>query len=203
MLTAAGKIVVEWIPHVYNQQRILRIATEYGQKTEITANMPQVDAKTGDIVRMFDLVGHTVDIRVVVGSTRAKSPQADLQKDLALLNVGIYDKTQVILNMKTDVDKEALINRHSEISELRSQLQGLSEQNKKLQGDLQTRERELFHSNMRAEVSEATKPIAKAQAELQAKSKLEKEKRALETKKTADSLKNATSAVNSTQGAPN
>ena len=105
--------------------------------------------------------------------------------------------------MKTDVDKEALINRHSEISELRSQLQGLSEQNKKLQGDLQTRERELFHSNMRAEVSEATKPIAKAQAELQAKSKLEKEKRALETKKTADSLKNATSAVNSTQGAPN
>ena len=203
MLTAAGKIVVEWIPHVYNQQRILRIATEYGQKTEITANMPQVDAKTGNIVRMFDLVGHTVDIRVVVGSTRAKSPQADLQKDLALLNVGIYDKTQVILNMKTDVDKEALINRHSEISELRSQLQGLSEQNKKLQGDLQTRERELFHSNMRAEVSEATKPIAKAQAELQAKSKLEKEKRALETKKTADSLKNATSAVNSTQGAPN
>ena len=203
MLTAAGKIVVEWIPHVYNQQRILRIATEYGQKTEITANMPQVDAKTGDIVRMFDLVGHTVDIRVVVGSTRAKSPQADLQKDLALLNVGIYDKTQVILNMKTDVDKEALINRHSEISELRSQLQSLAEQNKKLQGDLQTRERELFHSNMRAEISEATKPVAKAQAELQAKSKLEKEKRALETKKTADSLKNATSAVNSTQGAPN
>lgn len=203
MLTKAGKIVVEWIPHVYNQQRVLRISTEYGQKKEVTANMPQLDAKTGAIERMFDLVATQVDIRVVVGSTRAKSPQADLQKDLALLNVGIYDKTQVILNMKTDVDKESLIKRHSEIAELRSQLQGLAEQNKKLQGDLQTRERELFHSNMRAEVSEATKPVAKAQAELQAKSKLEKERRALETKKVADSLQNNASTVNSTQGAPN
>mgnify|MGYP003112515857 FL=1 len=199
MLTKAGKIVVEWIPHVYNQQRVLRIATEYGQKKEVTANMPQLDAKTGAIERMFDLVATSVDIRVVVGSTRAKSPQADLQKDLALLNVGIYDKTQVILNMKTDVDKESLINRHSEIAQLQSQLQGLAEQNKKLQGDLQTRERELFHSNMRAEVSEATKPVAKAQAELQAKSKLEKERRALETKKVADSLQNNVSTVNSTQ----
>ena len=199
MLTKAGKIVVEWIPHVYNQQRVLRIATEYGQKKEVTANMPQLDAKTGAIERMFDLVATQVDIRVVVGSTRAKSPQADLQKDLALLNVGIYDKTQVILNMKTDVDKESLIKRHSEIAQLQSQLQGLAEENKKLQGDLQTRERELFHSNMRAEVSEATKPVAKAQAELQAKSKLEKERRALETKKVADSLQNNVSTVNSTQ----
>ena len=199
MLTKAGKIVVEWIPHVYNQQRVLRIATEYGQKKEVTANMPQLDAKTGAIERMFDLVATQVDIRVVVGSTRAKSPQADLQKDLALLNVGIYDKTQVILNMKTDVDKESLIKRHSEIAQLQSQLEGLAEQNKKLQGDLQTRERELFHSNMRAEVSEATKPVAKAQAELQAKSKLEKERRALETKKVADSLQNNVSTVNSTQ----
>ena len=203
MLTKAGKIVVEWIPHVYNQQRVLRIATEYGGKKEITANMPQLDAKTGAIEKMFDLVATTVDIRVVVGSTRAKSPQAELQKDLALLNVGIYDKTQVILNMKTDVDKESLINRHGEIAQLQSQLQGLSEQNQKLQGDLQTRERELFHSNMRAEVSEATKPVAKAQAELQAKSKLEKERRSLETKKVADSLQNNASAVNSTQRAPN
>tara|TARA_Y100001938_G_scaffold92375_1_gene126605 strand:- start:1231 stop:3234 length:2004 start_codon:yes stop_codon:yes gene_type:complete len=199
MLTKAGKIVVEWIPHVYNQQRVLRIATEYGQKKEVTANMPQLDAKTGAIERMFDLVATQVDIRVVVGSTRAKSPQADLQKDLALLNVGIYDKTQVILNMKTDVDKESLIKRHSEIAQLQSQLQGLAEENKKLQGDLQTRERELFHSNMRAEVSEATKPVAKAQAELQAKSKLEKERRALETKKVADSLQNNVSTVNSTK----
>ena len=199
MLTKAGKIVVEWIPHVYNQQRVLRIATEYGQKKEVTANMPQLDAKTGAIERMFDLVATQVDIRVVVGSTRAKSPQADLQKDLALLNVGIYDKTQVILNMKTDVDKESLIKRHSEIAQLQSQLQGLAEENKKLQGDLQTRERELFHSNMRAEVSEATKPVAKAQAELQAKSILEKERRALETKKVADSLQNNVSTVNSTQ----
>ena len=201
MLTKAAKVVIEWIPFVYNQQRIFRIATEYGQKQEVTANMPQLDAKTGEIQRMFDLVATTVDIKVVVGSTRAKSPQADLQKDLALLQVGIYDKTQVILNMKTDVDKMQLIQRHSEIAELSQQVQSLSEQNKQLQGDLQTRERELFHSNMRAEVSEATKPVAKAQAELQAKTKLERERAALDTKNNAESIK-AAQSVNSTKQSP-
>ena len=150
---------------------------------------------------MYDLVSSTVDIRVVVGSTRAKSPEAKLQKDLALLNVGIFDKTQVLLNMQTDVDKMALLQRHSEIAELSNALKQAQEQNKKLSGDLQTRERELFHSNMRAEISEATKPVAKAQADLKATQKLESEKQRLETKKVQNSLANLEQSVNSNEGA--
>ena len=201
MLTKAGQVVVEWIPHVYNQQRVFRIATEEGQKIEVTANMPQPDARTGEISRMYDLISSTVDIRVVVGSTRAKSPEAKLQKDLALLNVGIFDKTQVIMNMQTDVDKMGLLQRHSEIAELSGALQQAQEQIKKLSGDLQTRERELFHSNMRAEISEATKPVAKAQAKLEAEHKLEGEKKRLETKKVQNSLANLEQTVNSNTGA--
>ena len=201
MLTKAGQVAIEWIPFVYNQQRVMRISTEYGQPQEVMANLPQIDAKTGELVRIYDLVGTTVDIRVVVGSTRAKSPQADLEKDLALLNVGIFDRTQVILNMKTDADKMQLIQRHGEISQLQQQLQGAQEQIETLQGDLQTRERELFHSNMRAEISEASKPVAKAQAELQSKIKMEKAKQDEETKKVADNLQSLESSINSTTGA--
>ena len=42
---------------------------------------------------------------------------------------------------------------------------------KQLQGDMQTRERELFHSNMRAEIAEATKPVSKAVAEVKSTAK--------------------------------
>jgi chromosome segregation ATPase len=103
--------------------------------------------------------------------------------------------------MKTDADKMQLIQRHGEISQLQQQLQGAQEQIETLQGDLQTRERELFHSNMRAEISEASKPVAKAQAELQSKIKMEKAKQDEETKKVADNLQSLESSINSTTGA--
>jgi len=94
-----------------------------------------------------------------------------------------------------------LLQRHSEIAELSSALQQAQEQIKKLSGDLQTRERELFHSNMRAEISEATKPVAKAQAELKASQKVESEKQRLETKRVQNSLANLEQTVNSNTGA--
>jgi small-conductance mechanosensitive channel len=73
------------------------------------------------------------------------------------LQAGIYDKTQVIMGLQGDVDKVSLLSRMSEIEQLRAQNQQLSQQIQALSGDLQTRDRELFHSKMRAEVSEATK----------------------------------------------
>jgi hypothetical protein len=72
---------------------------------------------------------------------------------------------------------------------------------------MQTRERELFHSNMRAEISEATKPVAKAQAKLQSQMALEGSRTKDKTAQAAMDLKsvvdtaNATT-VNSNQQAP-
>ena len=45
------------------------------------------------------------------------------------------------------------------------------------------------------------KPVAKAQAELQSKIKMEKAKQDEETKKVADSLQSLESSINSTTGA--
>ena len=108
---------------------------------------------------MYDVTSANVDVRVVMGSTRAKSPSADLARDIGLMNAGIYDKTQVIMNMQADVDKAGLIQRMGETSQLMAENQQLKQQLQNLSGDLQTRERELFHTKMRAEVAEATKPV--------------------------------------------
>ena len=127
---------------------------------------------------------------------------ADLQRDIQLMGAGIYDKTQVIMNMRTDDDKASLIQRHGEISQYQQTIQSLQEQVKKLSGDLQTRERELFHTKMRAEVSEATKNVSQAVSNIKATSKIEEERQRNKTQQVASDLANAANSVNSEKQAP-
>jgi len=172
MLTKAANVCTEWIPHIYDQQRTLRFVNPQGDDKEVQLNLP-VEDRTGSVKKIYDMTAMKADIRAVVGSTRAKNPLQDLQRDISLMNNGIYDKTQVIMNMQTDIDKAALLERQGEIQQLSQQVQQLTEQVKGLSGDLQTREREVFHQKMRAEVAEATKPIHNAVANVKANTKIE------------------------------
>ena len=201
MLTIAGKIISAWIPFVYNQERVVRITSPNGIMEDVRVNEAVMN-KNGEIERLYDITTNSIDIRVVVGSTRAKSPMADLQRDIQLMGAGIYDKTQVIMNMRTDDDKASLIQRHGEISQYQQTIQGLQEQVKKLSGDLQTRERELFHTKMRAEVSEATKNVSQAVSNIKATSKIEEERQRNKTQQVASDLANAANSVNSEKQAP-
>ena len=201
MLTIAGKIISAWIPFVYNQERVVRITSPNGMMEDVKVNEAVMN-KNGEIERLYDITTNSIDIRVVVGSTRAKSPMADLQRDIQLMGAGIYDKTQVIMNMRTDDDKANLIQRHGEISQYQQTIQSLQEQVKKLSGDLQTRERELFHTKMRAEVSEATKNVSQAVSNIKATSKIEEERQRNKTQQVASDLANAANSVNSEKQAP-
>ena len=201
MLTIAGKIISAWIPFVYNQERVVRITSPNGMMEDVRVNEAVMN-KNGEIERLYDITTNSIDIRVVVGSTKAKSPMADLQRDIQLMGAGIYDKTQVIMNMRTDDDKANLIQRHGEISQYQQTIQGLQEQVKKLSGDLQTRERELFHTKMRAEVSEATKNVSQAVSNIKATSKIEEERQRNKTQQVASDLANAANSVNSEKQAP-
>ena len=202
MLTRTARNMLDYIPHVYNQQRSLRIVSPTGEESEIMLNQPIMDDKTGAVSRMYDMTTAVVDVEVVLGSTRAKSPMANLQKDLMLMNAGIYDKTEVIKNMTGNVDKVSLIQRHSEIAQLQQAVQSLEEQVKKLSGDMQTRERELFHANMRAEISEATKPVAQAVSNIKANAKIENEKQRAKTVQTGQDLAEMMKSTNSNNQAP-
>jgi|TARA_R110002110_G_scaffold71191_3_gene190424 hypothetical protein len=203
MLTHIGRLVSKYIPYVYDKERILRVINPLGVEKELKINVPVINDYSMAIERMYDVTTAEVDIRVVVGSTRSKSPTADLAKDIQLLQVGIYDKAQVIMGLQGDVDKAALISRLSEIEQLKAQNQQLSQQLKGVSGDLQTRERELFHSKMRAEVSEATKPVQQAVSNLRATAKNEERKQKEMTDKTAIDLADLRSTVNSEETASN
>lgn len=202
MITKASKVVQEWMPTVYNQQRILRVVNPDGDAKELMINEPVIDDKTGAVIKMYDMESARVDVKVIVGSTRAKSPAADLQRDLALLNAGIYDKTQVIMNMQGDIDKSSLIARHSEIQQLRGMVEQQGEQLKQLQGDMQTREREIFHANMRAEIAEATKSTSQAVSNIKANAKLEEARQRDASKKVKEGSSSVLNAINSKTAAP-
>jgi len=197
MLTRAGRILMEWIPYVYTEQRVVRLVNELGIQEDETLNKPYIEDMTGEVKKMFATGDIEADVRVVVGSTRARTPLADLQRDIGLLNAGIYDRTQVIINMDTDVDKEALIKRQGEIARLQQQVAQLQEELKQTQGDLQSREREVFHANMRAEISEATKPVASAQASLKATASLEESRQRDKTRQVGEDLAGLSNKVNS------
>jgi cell division protein FtsL len=190
------------MPSVYDQQRTLRIVSPTGDESEVNLNIPVIDDKTGAVKKLYDMTTSQFDVRVVVGSTRSKSPMAELQKDLTLLNAGIYDKTQVIMNMKGDIDKASLMQRMGEIANLQAQLQQAQEELKKMQGDLQTREREVFHANMRAEISEATKPVSEAVSNIKSGAKLEQARQRDKTRMVSEDLSLAKQAINSGTKAP-
>jgi len=202
MLTLVGKIVSKYIPYVYDKERVLRVMNPLGIEKELKINIPVINDYTMAIERMYDVTTAEVDIRVVIGSTRSKSPTADLAKDIQLLQAGIYDKTQVIMGLQGDIDKSALLARMSEIGQLRAQNQQLQKQLQAMTGDLQTRERELFHSKMRAEISEATKPVQQAVSNLRATAKNEERKQKQMTQDTAIDLADLRNTVNSQPQAP-
>ena len=197
MLTRTAQVLQEWIPYVYTQQRTLRVVNPDGESRELMINEPVIDDKTGSVMKMYSMQDARVDVKIVIGSTRAKSPAADLQRDLSLLGAGIYDRTQVIMNMQGDIDKAALITRHSEIQQLQQQLMAMEEQLKSVRGDMQTRERELFHANMRAEIAEATKPVAKAVSNIQTNAKLEQARQADASKKVKEDAAAVLQTINS------
>jgi len=202
MLTRTAKVVTQWMPNVYDQQRTLRIVSPTGDENEVRLNIPVIDDKTGAVKKLYDMETARFDVRVVVGSTRSKSPMAELQKDLTLLSAGIYDKTQVIMNMKGDIDKSSLMQRMGEIGNLQAQLQQAQQELKRMQGDLQTREREVFHANMRAEISEATKPVSEAVSKIKSNAKLEEARQRDRTRMVGEELSIAKQTINSEPKAP-
>ena len=99
-----------------------------GMEKEVVINTPGINDYSQAVEMMYDITSANVDVRVVMGSTRAKSPSADLARDIGLMNAGIYDKTQVIMNMQADVDKAGLIQRMGETSQLMAENQQLKQQ---------------------------------------------------------------------------
>ena len=73
---------------------------------------------------------------------------------------------------------------------------------KQMRGDMQTREREIFHANMRAEIAEATKPVQQALSNVKANARLEEARQRDASKKVKEDVSTGLNAINSETAAP-
>ncbi len=166
-LCRVGEIAVPLMQQLYNTQKTFRIVNPNNSMSEYVVNQKLVDDKTGELKVINDITVGQYDISVVSGGTLPTNRYAELEFYMDAYQKGLIDKQEVL--KKTEVfDMEGVLQRTGTIGQLQSQLKSAQEQIKKLEGDLQTRDREAVNLRKKVEVekfkSELDKISTKAQA---------------------------------------
>jgi len=150
-LTRVGQVAIPLIQQLYTTEKIFRVVQPNNSINEYVINKKLVDDKTGEIQVMNDITLGKYDIIVVSGSTMPSNRYAELEFYMDAYQKGIIDRQEVL--KKTEVfDMEGVMQRTDMIAQLQNALKQAEEENKKLKGDLQTRDRESVNLRKRVEV---------------------------------------------------
>jgi hypothetical protein len=159
-LNRLGQIAIPIMQQLYTNQKMVRLLQPNNSINEYVVNKQLYDEKTAEIKVLNDITVGKYDVVVVTGSTLPTNRMAQLEMYMDAYEKGIIDKQEVL--KKTEVfDMEGVMKRTDLIDQLKGQLEQASETIKDMQGDLQTREREIYHAKMKAEI-EKTKSDLKA-----------------------------------------
>lgn len=159
-LNRLGMLVIPIMQQLYTTQKMIRLIQPNNSINEYVINKKLVDDKSGEIKVLNDITVGKYDVVVVTGSTMPTNRMAQLEMYMDAYEKGIIDKQEVL--KKTEVfDMEGILQRTDLIQQLQQQLEQATETIKNMQGDLQTREREVYHAKMKAEI-EKTKSDLKA-----------------------------------------
>ena len=150
-LKRIGEIAIPMMQQLYKEEKVVRLLRPNNSISKFAINKKLYDdrGELANVVHRLDVGKY--DVIVVTGSTLPTNRYAQLEMYMDAYEKGIIDKLEVL--KKTEVfDMEGVLERTDMIQQLQSQLQSAQESIKKLQGDLQTREREASHAKQRAEI---------------------------------------------------
>jgi len=150
-LKRIAQVVIPLAQQLYTEEKVIRLVQPNNSINEFTMNKKLYDDKQKEVGVVNDItVGH-YDIVVVSGSTLPTNRYAQLEMYMDSYEKGIIDKVEVL--KKTEVfDMQGVLERTDLVTQLQQQLEQAQETIKDLQGDLQTREREVYHAKQRAEL---------------------------------------------------
>ena len=150
-LKRIGELAIPMMQQLYKEEKLIRLLKPNNSMSKFALNKKLYDDK-GQLVNVVNrLDTGKYDVIVVTGSTLPTNRYAQLEMYMDAYEKGIIDKLEVL--KKTEVfDMEGVLERTDTIQQLQGQLKQAQESIKKLQGDLQTREREAFHAKQRAEI---------------------------------------------------
>jgi hypothetical protein len=151
-LRQLGRVIFDFMRYVYTEPKLMRISGEDNEDyRELWLNHFQPDEQTGQIKMVNDTQVGEYDLVVVDGSSMPTNRMALLELYMQLMQLGVVDREEVL--KKTDVvNKNAVIQRMSEISQLSAQLQQAEETIKNLEGLNQTMRRQLQQSEVNQEI---------------------------------------------------
>ena len=153
-LNQLGRVFVSLVPYYYNDTRVMNVVSPNDKPLTVTLTN---SSKFSDIFndneyRIQDITVGKYDLQVVSGSTLPSNRWALAEMYAEWYKIGLVDQ-QAVLKKAEFPDSEEIIERMGMIKNLSQQLQQAQEQIKGLQGDMQTREREIFHTKQEAEIT--------------------------------------------------
>ena len=150
-LVRCAKVAIPLMQQLFQAEKVIRLVQPNNSLSEIAINKKLYDDKSGEVQVINDISRGSFDVVVVTGSTLPTNRYAQLEMYMDAYEKGIIDKEEVL--KKTEVfDKEGVMERTDLVGHLQSQLNQSQEEIKKLKGDMQTREREVYHAKQRAEL---------------------------------------------------
>ena len=170
-LVRMAKVAIPLMQELYQAEKVVRIVQPNNSLSEFAINKKIYDDKTGELSVMNDISRGAFDVVVVTGSTLPTNRYAQLELYMDAYKNGIIDKQEVL--KKTEVfDMEGVLQRTDVVGQLQQKVQSQEEQIKKLKGDMQTREREVYHAKQRAEIEKFKSELDKTQVQSKASAKM-------------------------------
>ena len=188
-LRRLGTVVYNLCKKHYDYKKTFRIVQPNNDVSEATINeqFKLYDDKGQAIQQMKnDMNVGQYDIKIVGNSTMPSNKWAEFQIYMEAFQMGLIDKTEAL--KKTEVfDKEGILKRFGEISQMQSAIANYEQQIKELKGDLQTARRESVSARQRTEVEKFKSRLNERESDMKADTKVAiskfKDKVTLEGKK--------------------
>lgn len=167
-LEELGAIFTEMAQLLYTKYKIFRIAqpdlSGGIEDKEVAINVPLYDDYGNEIGRWNDYETTRYDLRLVAGSTLPISRWATLEEYKQYLQFGVID--DIAFLAETDIkNKESIMQRNSMLSKLQQEREQLEEKVKNLEGTIETLERQVVQSNIKAKTLAADNETQKSKQE--------------------------------------
>lgn len=170
-LNQLGRVTIQLMQKIYTKPKMIRLVQPNNISKEVSINDATYDDMGAIVQKMNDISVGKYDVQVVSGSTLPNNRWARFEYYMGLYERGIIDQIEVLKQTEV-VDTEGVLQRMDTLRQLGEQNQAMQQQIKKLEGDLQTYERESMHDRKRVEVEKFKSSLNQAAENIKAASKL-------------------------------
>jgi len=166
-LSRVCAVAIPLMQQLYQEEKVIRLVQPNNTTSEYLINKNYYDDFTDSVQKWNDIGIGRYDAVIVTGSTLPTNRFAQLEMYMDAYKNGIIDKEEVL--KKTEIfDVEGVLQRTDTVEQLQGALQQAEETIKKLEGDMQSRDRENVNLKQRVEVEKFKSGLDKVSNRAQA-----------------------------------